>query len=495
MLSQQGTKVERHGPRPCHGRARGNDGCSAKDEPNGARVITVFNRDRNVYKYSLCPPNGGYALLYPPFLLSSPYRPTMRWPRIRKTRVESDPNVTRQDSNDDTAQDPPTQDNLTSSKPTNPSGPGLSRMFSDAALYEKILNACPETLKNGCFFNADDQTLPNCLGGFNQLIGRDLGDVERAVTGQLAKLSVNNWVSSTDDPFGVDTSEEERGEERGEITSSDEGEDKKEAPPSEPQTLEEEPPGEPSESKLTSEEVVDLLEQEFGALAPPGEEKLLLETDAAFFNDVVVLVSHPTALNVFNSGLHPSAIVKGVIHLTTHRFTFHASLLSSQPGDSQKVIKSGSALIHRKGWRRKRKVWLQLDNDMISSFPSSRDEDKIKPLRSILRSYLDYSSHQSSVDPILQYHRSEKSSLSTGSDLEISASSSSLNVASPRQLSSLIPSKLPGTGETNSEVCISLSSSVLFDTIGASSHRCDFPTSSKSPRRFRSYGRRRWDSR
>lgn len=30
---------------------------------------------------------------------------------------------------------------------------------------------------------------------------------------------------------------------------------------------------------------------------------------------------------------------------------------------------------------------MQLDHDMISSFPSSRDEDKIKPLRSILCLY------------------------------------------------------------------------------------------------------------
>ena len=320
----------------------------------------------------------------------------MRWPRvIRKTRTEPDANVARQDTIniDDTAQEPSTNDLLVS-KPTSPSGPGLSRMFSDAALYDKILNACPETLKSGLLFNADDQTLPDCLGGFNHLIGRDLGDVERAVTGKLAKLSVNNWAPSTDDPFGADTSEEERGE----ATSSDEGEDKKQSPPSEPQTLQEEPPSEPT---LTPEEVVDLLEQEFGALAPPGEEKLLLETDAAFFNDVVILVSHPLRPNVFNTGLHPSAIVKGVVHLTTHRFTFHASLLSSQPGDSQKIIRSGTALIHRKGWRRKRKVWLQLDNDMISSFPSSRDEDKIKPLRSILCPYFNYSTRCSSVDPVL----------------------------------------------------------------------------------------------
>jgi len=79
--------------------------------------------------------------------------------------------------------------------------------------------------------------------------------------------------------------------------------------------------------------------------------------------------------------------IQGVVHVTTHRCTFHASLLSSQPGYNQKVVKSGTALIHRKGLHRKKRVWLQLDHDMISSYRSSRDEDKIKPLRSILCLY------------------------------------------------------------------------------------------------------------
>src|SRR6266436_6912475 len=82
--------------------------------------------------------------------------------------------------------------------------------------------------------------------------------------------------------------------------------------------------------------------------------------------------------------------IQGVLHVTTHRCTFHASLLSSQPGYNQKVVKSGTALIHRKGLHRKKRVWLQLEHDMISSFPSSRDEDRIKPLRSILCLYLMY---------------------------------------------------------------------------------------------------------
>jgi sterol 3beta-glucosyltransferase len=76
--------------------------------------------------------------------------------------------------------------------------------------------------------------------------------------------------------------------------------------------------------------------------------------------------------------------IQGVVHVTTHRLTFHASLLSSQPDYNQKVVKAGPALVHRKGLRRKKKVWLQLDHDMISSYRSSRDEDKIKPVRSVL---------------------------------------------------------------------------------------------------------------
>jgi sterol 3beta-glucosyltransferase len=210
----------------------------------------------------------------------------MRWPRVsRKSHTATDIHVPHHDNTGDASQDV-SQDPL-DLKNAPPSGPGLSRMFSDAALYEKVLSACPEALRNGFFFSADDQTLPNCLGGFNQLIGRDLGDAERAVTGRLAELSVNNWTTteSTDDPFGAETPSEE---ERGENTSSDEGEDKKRERLSASSTLQEEQPGEP---KLTPEEIVDLLEQEFGALAPPGEEKLLLETDAAFFNDVVILVT------------------------------------------------------------------------------------------------------------------------------------------------------------------------------------------------------------
>jgi len=215
----------------------------------------------------------------------------MRWPRVaRKSRVQSDTDIFRPSSNTTNGDAPQdvSHDDLSLKAPY--TDPGLSRMFTDAALYERVLSAGPETLKN-CLVNlgSEDQALPACVGSFNELIGRDLADKERLVTGRMAKLSVNNWAASTDDPFGVDALTEE---DQDEVGSTDGAQDEKRSPLSTPPaTLQEEQLEEP---KLTPEEIVDLLEQEFGALAPPGEEKLLLETDAAFFKDVVVLVGLPT---------------------------------------------------------------------------------------------------------------------------------------------------------------------------------------------------------
>jgi len=214
----------------------------------------------------------------------------MRWPRVtRKSRVQSDKDIFSPSSNSygDTTIDV-SHDDLSLKAPYL-TDPGLSRMFTDAALYERVLNAGPEALKNClAMVSSEDQAHPTCVGSFNELIGRDLADNERIVTGRLAKLSVNNWATSTDDPFGVDALAEEDQEEVG---SSDGAQDENRSAPSTPPTLQEEQLDEP---KLTPEEIVDLLEQEFGALAPSGEEKLLLETDGAFFKDVVVLVGLPT---------------------------------------------------------------------------------------------------------------------------------------------------------------------------------------------------------
>ena len=214
----------------------------------------------------------------------------MRWPRIiRKSLAlqQCCPNYNNTNRDDDNMHDVSPED-LTL-KPSRPNDPGLSQMFSDAALYERVLTACPESLKSGFRFGAEDQALPKCLGGFNELVARDLGDVERAISGKLATLTVNNWASPEDTPSTPDTlSEEEPGENSS--TENGAGENQSSLPaPSVSQEDSELP--QPSIPKLTPSEVIGLLEDEFGALAPPGEEQLLLETDAAFFRDVIVLVS------------------------------------------------------------------------------------------------------------------------------------------------------------------------------------------------------------
>ncbi len=173
----------------------------------------------------------------------------MHWPRVtRKTTRESDLTLSHQRSNEDAVSEvSPVDPLVTPPPPADPTDPGLSRMFSDAALYEKIIAACPDALKDKVFFSA---VAP------------------------------------------VDQSDEEPAE----LTPLEEGEEEKEFPPPTPGLSQDVPPVEPPEEpKLTPEEVVDLLEQEFGALAPLGEEKLLLEEDAAFFKDVVVLVGHSPA--------------------------------------------------------------------------------------------------------------------------------------------------------------------------------------------------------
>lgn len=215
----------------------------------------------------------------------------MRWPRVnRKSVQETDLAVPPPSSNGDvvpdaTPDDPPVKPPLPpSTEPTEPTDPGLSRMFSDAALYEKVLTACPAALNDNMFFGTDDQALQRCIGGFNSLIGQDLGDAERAISGRLAKLSVNNWSSRAESSFA---SPDQLDEEPGEPGPSEDGDEEKPSPSPTLDISQDAPPDEP---KLSPEEVVDLLEQEFGALAPLGEEKLLLEADAAFFKDVVILV-------------------------------------------------------------------------------------------------------------------------------------------------------------------------------------------------------------
>jgi len=118
------------------------------------------------------------------------------------------------------------------------------------------------------------------MNGFSRLVAPDLDDNERAVSEKFAQISVSNWSPAEAHalPPGVDPAESDESASDDAHNRISPGGAVKEA-------------GEPDfEAKLDPIEIVDLLEQEFGALAPNGEEKLLLESDATLFQDFVILV-------------------------------------------------------------------------------------------------------------------------------------------------------------------------------------------------------------
>ncbi|KAJ1305985.1 hypothetical protein OPQ81_010700 [Rhizoctonia solani] len=142
-------------------------------------------------------------------------------------------------------------------------------------------------------------------------------------------------------------------------------------------------------SKISDHAVaLKILQHEFGELTLPGEvEEIILETDAALFRDVTII---------------------GVIHLTTHRLTFHASLLPNTDGEApagsttshgshqrvdSQILKAGPGVIiqPRTGIlhpQKRRRVWIELSHDMISTYPDASDEGRVRPIRSILLSNL-----------------------------------------------------------------------------------------------------------
>lgn len=296
----------------------------------------------------------------------------MRLPRLNLRRSEDSKSSQRQSRHSSSSSSEERQDDKTpqDDKETNPPpvhDPSLTRLFSDATSYNQILSTCTDIAESDA---GDSQAAHVSPNGFSQLIAPDLEDHERVASEMLAQLSVSNWAPGESADLAPDVTVDESEE------APSEGEQDKVEPSG--ITL---PAVEPKfEDKLKPDEVLDLLQQDFGALAPPGEEKLLAETDATLFQEVVILVCQLVR------GIHDlcSRVTQGVVHLTTHRLTFHASLLSSQPNEKDRILMSGPVLVHYKGLRRKKRVWLQLTREMISTFPSSKDEHRIKPLRTIL---------------------------------------------------------------------------------------------------------------
>ncbi len=257
--------------------------------------------------------------------------------------------------------------------------PSISAIYNNAEAYDKVLISAER-------HDSDPDSLDVPVrSGYRGLVGKDLTPSERADVRQATKLTV---AGATWTPGNL-TEEPETYESDSEASSSQETAAVHEGPNlmSSPVPAFHRPATMEGDSwKLEPTEITRLLISEFGPLAEEGEkpEKLILEADGCMFNGVFILVS------AARSGLlcpFVDALFQGVLHLTTHRLTFHASLLSSDqsPAEAnQAVIKAGSITIHRKGWRSKLRVWLELYPDMIVTCTSSSEEDRVRPLRTVL---------------------------------------------------------------------------------------------------------------
>ncbi|KAJ7505356.1 glycosyltransferase family 1 protein [Mycena galericulata] len=220
-------------------------------------------------------------------------------------------------------------------------------------------------------------TCKDGLNGFEDLVVKDLTPAEQAVAARAAKLRATGSAPSwTPSPTGSIAEEPESYADSEEPDESPDVSETSSETSEAPETVCEIPTPvlhrkgtlDTDAWKLQPAEIVRLLIDEFGPLAPDDEEeKLLLETDGGLMKDISII---------------------GVIHLTTHRLAFHASLIAANPdlSPAQQVIKAGSVTVHRKGWRSKLRVWMELSHDMICTYASSSDSDKIRPLRTVLLS-------------------------------------------------------------------------------------------------------------
>lgn len=172
---------------------------------------------------------------------------------------------------------------------SDPDQPVISKLFSDAGLYDKFL------AEHGNEGLDSAQAGANGIAGFADLIASGLNTPEKAIAGRLAKLSVtgDSWTSGelTSEPESYDTD------------SDTEDSLVLKTPPDEAsaeESVEGEPTPLPRSSTLDGEkwrrcstETIKLLIEEFGPLAQEAEEqeKLIVEADGAFFHqDVAILV-------------------------------------------------------------------------------------------------------------------------------------------------------------------------------------------------------------
>ncbi|TFK27999.1 sterol 3-beta-glucosyltransferase [Coprinopsis marcescibilis] len=237
--------------------------------------------------------------------------------------------------------------------------PRASNLYHEAAGYEKALNHA------GCF-DSDANTLlssRNSEAAFNHLVRKDLSDEEQAAT---SHDDMEGGVSEQPTPqLKHRQSCAERASETPIINRPTQVED--------------------LFTDLGPTEVVKILTEEFGPLGIPEEEKLLLEVDGVILRDVLII---------------------GVIHLTTHRLAFHASLPSELDTEHPlRILAEGAATYHRPGWYAKRRIWLELTSDTLCAYPSGKEVDRMRPLCTLLLSSISEASLDEDDPRILRLFR------------------------------------------------------------------------------------------
>lgn len=169
-----------------------------------------------------------------------------------------------------------------------PDQPIISKLFSDAERYDRYL------VEHGCDGLYSSKEGINSVTGFADLIAGGLDSSEKAITGRLAKIVVrgDTW-SSGDVTAEPESYESDSDTDDSPTVDSSQSEDDKSAEGS-PPPLNRSSTESAVAWRLKPEEIVNLLVDEFGALAGEGEEeKLIVEADGALFQDVFILVCSP----------------------------------------------------------------------------------------------------------------------------------------------------------------------------------------------------------
>ena len=167
--------------------------------------------------------------------------------------------------------------------------PTMACLFTDAAAYRKVIadSVSRQWSRSSTLGKVKETTFD-----FAELVGHDLDAPEKAEAGKFAQIAAADWTSVDDSDSHLRLTEEPEpltdSDSISTSSTSDSSEHARTSPT--PPTSEESVESTDSTAALTPEQVVHLLEQEFGALAPEGEEKLVFQTDGAVIEDVVILV-------------------------------------------------------------------------------------------------------------------------------------------------------------------------------------------------------------